>query len=235
MRFSRTLKTTLAVGATASLMMLGLGNASAHVTATPTETAAGTYSLVTFSVGHGCKGSSTTAVTITLPDELISATPTVNPNWTITMAQQKLDTPRTLANGSKVTERIASITYTAKTPLVDGQRDAFELQMKLPETAGTTLRFPALQECVVGQTDWKEIPAEGAGHDSVEAPAPAFTVTDAVAKDGHGGHGAAASLASSTDTAAAGGSSWPAWLGLSAGVAGLLLGGAAFWRTTKKA
>ncbi|MEO6530450.1 MAG: YcnI family protein [Specibacter sp.] len=236
MRFSRTLKTTLAVGATTGLMMLGLGSASAHVSATPTETAAGAYSLVTFSVGHGCDGSPTTAVTITLPEELNAATPTVNPNWTITTSTQKLDTPRTLANGSKISERTQSITYTAKTPLDAHQRDTFTLSVQLPETAGTTLHFPTLQKCEVGQTDWKEIPAAGADHDSVKAPAPELTVTAAVAEDAHGGQDtAAADTAAVAPATIDGGTTWPAWLGLGAGLAGLILGGVAFWRTTRKA
>lgn len=236
MRLSRTLKTATALGATAGLLMLGLGSAQAHVSATPTETAAGSYSLVTFSVGHGCDGSPTTAVTITLPDELNSATPTVNPNWTISTATEKLDTPRTLANGSKISERTSSITYTAKTPLDAHERDAFTLSVQLPDSAGTTLHFPTLQKCETGETNWNEIPAAGADHDSVEAPAPELTITAAAAGDAHGGHGDAAS---STEAGAAvkndGGTSWPAWLGLGAGVAGLVLGGAAFVRTGRKA
>ncbi|WP_315914046.1 YcnI family protein [Arthrobacter sp. lap29] len=237
MRFSRTLKITLAVGATSTLMLLGLGSASAHVSATPTETAAGSYSLVTFSVGHGCDGSPTTALTITLPDELNSATPTVNPNWTISTTSEKLDTPRTLANGSKISERMASITYTAKTPLVDHERDTFTLSVQLPDAVGTTLHFPTLQKCEVGQTDWKEIPAAGADHDSVDAPAPELTVTAAVAEgDGHGAPAAdAAPGAAASVQKSDAGTAWPAWLGLGAGLAGLVLGGLAFLRTSKKA
>ncbi|AIY02845.1 hypothetical protein ART_3246 [Arthrobacter sp. PAMC 25486] len=234
MRFSRTLTSTAAVGATAALMLLGLGAASAHVDATATETTAGSYSLVTFAVGHGCDGSSTTALTITLPDELNDATPTVNPNWTISKSVQKLDTPVTLANGSKVSERTASITYTAKTPLVDHERDTFTLSLQLPDTSGTTLYFPTLQTCETGQTDWKEIPAEGASHDSVKSPAPSLAVTAAVEGDGHGtaaGHDEAAS----SDVKNDGGTSWAAWLGLGAGLAGLVLGGLAFLRTGRKA
>ncbi|PYI38935.1 nuclear export factor GLE1 [Arthrobacter psychrolactophilus] len=232
MRFSRTLKTSAALGTTAGLMLLGLGAASAHVSATPSETAAGAYSLVTFAVGHGCDGSATKSLTITLPDELNDATPTVNPNWTISKATQKLDTPRTLANGSKVSERTASITYTAKTPLLDGQRDTFTLSLQLPDAAGTTLHFPTLQNCEVGQTDWKEIPAAGADHDSVEAPAPELTITPAVAGDGHDGHGA---MAVASEETADAGTSWASWLGLGAGLAGLILGGLAFMRSSRKA
>ena len=234
MRISRTLKTTLALGATSGLMLLGLGSASAHVSATPTETAAGAYTLVTFAVGHGCDGSPTTAMTITLPKELNDATPTVNPNWTISKATEKLDTPLTLPNGSKVSERTASITYTAKTPLPDHQRDTFTLSLQLPDVAaGTTLHFPTLQKCETGQTDWKEIPAAGADHDSVDAPAPSLTITAAVAGDAHGAHGADA--ASETAETSDGGTTWPAWLGLGAGLAGLVLGGLAFLRTSRKA
>ncbi|MFQ4149512.1 YcnI family protein [Arthrobacter sp. LAPM80] len=237
MRFSRTLKTTAALGTTAGLMMLGLGAASAHVDATPTETAAGAYSLVTFAVSHGCDGSPTTALTITLPDELNDATPTVNPNWTITKSVHKLDTPRTLANGSKISERTASITYTAKTPLDPHERDAFTLSLQLPDSAGTTLHFPTLQKCEKGQTDWSEIPAAGADHDSVKAPAPELTITAAVTGDAHGGHGTnLADAVDSTDSDVKndGGTSWPAWLGLGAGLAGLVLGGLAFLRSGRK-
>lgn len=237
MRFSRTLKSTAAIGATAGLMLLGLGAASAHVSATPSETAAGAYSLVTFSVAHGCDGSPTKSLTITLPEELNDATPTVNPNWTISTAIQKLDTPRTLANGSKISERTASITYTAKTPLKDHERDAFTLSVQLPDAAGTTLHFPTLQKCESGQTDWKEIPAAGADHDSVEAPAPELTITKSVAGDGHGAGDAAASgdIAGHPSGAGDAGTAWPAWLGLGAGLAGLGLGGAAFLRSGRKA
>lgn len=228
MRISSPLKTTAALGTTAALMMLGLGAASAHVDATPSETAAGAYSLVTFAVGHGCEGSPTTSVTITLPDELNSATPTVNPSWTISTAMADLDTPRTLANGSKISERTQSITYTAKTPLDAHQRDTFTLSVQLPEAVGTTLYFPTLQKCESGETDWKEIPAAGADHDSVEAPAPELTVTEAVAD----AHGVSAPATAQKNDA---GASWPAWLGLGAGLAGLVLGGLAFMRTGRKA
>ncbi len=240
MRFSRTLKSTLALGATTGLMALGLGAASAHVSATPTETAAKSYSLVTFSVGHGCDGSPTTSLKITLPPELDDATPTVNPNWTISKTVEKLATPKTTANGSKISERTSAITYTAKTPLDAHQRDAFALSVKLPDTAGKTLYFPALQSCEKGQTDWKEIPADGQPEDSVKSPAPALTVTAAAATDGHGSHGGTAGdtagdNASAGDAVSNGGATWPAWLGFGAGLAGLVLGGLAFLRSGRAA
>ncbi|MDD0859991.1 DUF1775 domain-containing protein [Arthrobacter alpinus] len=139
-----------------------------------------------------------------------------------------------MANGSKISERTASITYTAKTPLIDHERDTFTLSLQLPDAAGTTLNFPTLQKCETGQTDWKDIPAAGADHDSVDAPAPAFTVTKAVAEDSHDGHGATAATSSDVAQKNDGGPSWATWTGLGAGLAGLILGGLAFMRSTKR-
>jgi len=237
MRFSRTFKTTLALGATAGLMALGLGAASAHVDATPDSTAANSYSLLTFSVPHGCSGSPTTSLKITLPEELNSVTPTVNPNWTISESTEKFVTPRTLADGSKITERTSAVTYTAKTPLDPHQRDTFTLSLQVPDTAGKTLYFPTLQTCEKGSTDWKDIPAAGASEDSVQSPAPSLTVTAAVAAGAdHGSHGTTdgttnSASAASGENAGNDGAAWPAWLGFGAGVAGLVLGGLAFIRS----
>lgn len=239
MRFSRTLKSAATVGATTALMLLGLGSASAHVDATASDSAAGSHSLLTFAVGHGCEGSSTVSVAITLPEELNSVTPTVNPNWTISTTTQKFDTPRQLADGSKISERTKAVIYTAKTPLDAHQRDTFTLSFKVPDTAGKSLYFPALQSCEKGSTDWKDIPAAGQDEKSLQDPAPSLAVTTAVAStDGHNGHNGQSSAATAQGTQADASTSaqsplWPAWLGLGAGLLGLVLGAVALTRTRK--
>lgn len=146
--------------------------ASAHVEVEPSSTAAGSYSLLTFSVGHGCDGSSTTAITIDIPDTITSVTPTVNPGWEITP----------LTDGQ--------VTYTAATPLADGLRTTFALSLQIPAdaTVGDTLAFPVLQSCEVGETDWAEPVVEGEAEPA--HPAPSLTVTEASAESGHD-HGAA--------------------------------------------
>ncbi len=154
----RALKATLIAGATIGLMTAGLSAASAHVDISPDSTAAGSYSLLTFSVGHGCNGSPTTKMTIDLPKELSDATPTVNPNWTISKTTEKLATPQKLANGSSVTERTSQIIYTAKTPLDAHQRDALALSLQLPDKVGETLYFPTLQTCETGEPNCVPLP-----------------------------------------------------------------------------
>jgi uncharacterized protein YcnI len=100
--------------------------ASAHVTITPSGTAAGSYSVLTFSVGHGCEGSPTTRIAIQVPEEITSVTPTRHPFWAVEVTTEELAEPLTDAHGNTVTERDSVITYTASTPLPDGQRDTFE-------------------------------------------------------------------------------------------------------------
>jgi uncharacterized protein YcnI len=162
-------------------------SASAHVGVTPDSTAAGSYTVLTFAVPHGCDGSATTAIAIDIPEEIPSVTPTVNPNWDVTKVMTPLATPATNSHGDAVTERVGQVVYTAKTALADGYRDTFALSLQLPvDAAGTTLDFPVLQTCEAGSTNWNEVPAEGADEDSVEHPAPAVTVTEAVATEADG-------------------------------------------------
>ena len=158
--------------------------ASAHVEVEPSSTAAGSYSLLTFSVGHGCDGSATTGITIDIPDTITSVTPTVNPGWDITP----------LTDGQ--------VSYTAQTPLADGLRTTFALSLQIPAdaAAGDTLAFPVLQTCEVGETDWSEPVVEGEAEPA--HPAPTLTVTEADAESGHD-HGAAGEVAAAATTSTA--------------------------------
>ncbi|WP_369046428.1 YcnI family protein [Sinomonas sp. P10A9] len=238
---TRTRRATRAVApavVAGGLLLAAAGAASAHVGIDPTSTAAGSSTLLTLAIPHGCGDSPTTKLTISLPAEIADATPTVNPNWTVEKVTQKLDTPQKTADGATITQRTGQIVYTAKTPLDPHQRDTFVLSLKLPaDAAGRSLYFPTLQTCEQGQTDWKEIPAAGQDHDSLKAPAPSITVTAAAtaasAGGTHAGHTATEALATAepaSSTTAESGSA-AGWVGLGAGLAGLLLGGVALFRT----
>ncbi|MHA6694428.1 YcnI family copper-binding membrane protein [Homoserinimonas sp. A520] len=208
MKKSTPVKVATALGAAALLAVATPLAANAHVTVDPTSTAAPSYSVLTFSVGHGCEGSPTTALTFSVPESIQSVTPTVNPGWTI--AQQ----------GNQVV-------YSADQPLIDGQRTTFALSVKLPDLpAGEKLVFPVLQECEVGSTDWSEAQADG--ETEPEHPAPSLVLSEATA-DGHGHADAAA--AGSDQPLAAGHSDSEALsasvedpLARTLGIAGLALG-----------
>lgn len=227
------------------------GPASAHVTATPSVANAGAYTVLTFSNGHGCDGSPTTAVEIQIPESVLSVTPTRNPLYNVKKSMAQLEEPVTDAHGNEVTERVASIVYTAKTPLPDGQRDTFELSFQIPDAEGETLTFPTIQSCEQGENAWVEVPAEGQDADELESPAPSFEILPASESgDGHGHSDAAAeeseeeagveSTDADADTTEAtasedSGSGALGWAGLGAGLLGLAAGGTALARTRTKA
>lgn len=189
--------------------------ANAHVTAAASTTAAGSYTVVTFSLAHGCEGSPTTALSISIPEGINSVSPTVNPNWDVVKNEVAIAEPVTDSHGNTATERVSDVVYTAKTALADGYRDTVSLQLQLPEdAAGETLAFPVLQSCEVGSTSWDQPTVEG--EDEPELPAPVVAVTEAEEGEGHHGsghddsdasdasEGAAATTASSTTPAAQG-------------------------------
>ena len=147
------------------------------------------------------------------------------------------------AHGNEVTERTASIVYTASTPLPDGERDAFELSFQLPDAEGETLSFPTIQTCQKGETSWTEVPADGQDAEELESPAPAFEIVAAEA-GGHGDDAAAEPAADEADEEdgtdasaeesaddAGDSSSALGWAGLVAGLLGLAAGGVALART----
>ena len=151
--------------------------ASAHVGVTPDTTASGAYANLTFAVPHGCDGSPTTEIRITIPEDVITVTPTVNPGWDVAKVASTTDPDYT-----------SEVVYTAKTPLPDGLRDTFTLSVPLPAgEVGDVVEFPVLQTCEVGSTKWNEETVEG--EDEPEHPAPAVVLT-APSEDAHG-HGAA--------------------------------------------
>ncbi|TFC29612.1 DUF1775 domain-containing protein [Cryobacterium sp. TMT1-3] len=177
----------IAASALAAGMMLALAAplaASAHVSVTPDATGAGAYTVLTFSTAHGCAGSSTTTMTIDIPESIASVSPTVNPGWTVEKVAVDLATPIDDGQGNDITTRVGQVRYTAVTPLPDGFRDTFALSLQLPaDSEGETLAFPVLQTCEVGETNWNE--ATVSGEDEPALPAPFITVTAATG-DAHG-------------------------------------------------
>ena len=196
--------------------------ASAHVEVDPSSTAAGSYSLLTFSVGHGCDGSATTAITIDIPESITSVTPTINPGWTAAKVPVDLAAPQDDAHGESITTRVGQVSYTADTPLADGFRTTFVLSVQIPADAavGDTLAFPVLQSCEVGETNWAEAVVEGEAEPA--HPAPSLTVTEATGEAGHE-HGATAEAAAD-DAAATGTAATDDVLARLLGIGGLVVG-----------
>ena len=178
-------RTLVGIVAAALLMVSTLGAASAHVTVKADSTAAGSYSVLTVAFSHGCDGSATTKIAISVPEEIANIKPGMNYGWTVEKITDDSATPAAGSHG-EATPRVSEIVYTAKEPVADGFYDQFLLQVQIPKDAeGDTIYFPVVQTCEEGETAWVQIPAEGQSSDDLDAPAPSITVT---APDADGGH-----------------------------------------------
>ncbi len=215
-----TLRATAALGVGAALALAVPIAANAHVSVDPSTTGAGSYTVLTFAMGHGCEGSPTTSVAIEIPEPILSVTPEVVPGWEVEKVMVPLDEPTESSHGEEATERVGTILYTADEPFPDGYRVTFDLSLQVPaEAEGDTLRFPALQSCVEGETDWADEDPEA------EAPAPSFVVTGA-SGDGHGGgtHTGTDTASTTTDAGSANATGGTDVLARVLGVLGLVIG-----------
>ncbi len=150
--------------ALSSFAMLAIaGAASAHIDPDPAEAQAGSRLTVGFTVEHGCDGSPTTQLDMRLPDGVTDALPEPLQGWDESVETVDGDTIVTFAGG----------------PLADDVEETFDVTMTLPATPDTTIYFPFVQRCEVGEIRWIGIPAEPG--DELDEPAPAMALIGPVA------------------------------------------------------
>ena len=160
----------LACGITACVAALAYP-VFAHVTAQPDTGVAGSYFHLTFTVPHGCDGSPTISLRIKIPEGVTSVKPQMKAGWNVTIKTRKLDPPIKGERGQTITETVDEVDWRGG-PLPNELYDTFGLSMKLPEGAGQTLYFQAVQECEKGTNRWIEIPASGQNRKDLRQPAP---------------------------------------------------------------
>lgn len=151
--------------------------AFAHVTANPNAGKAGQYFETKFRVSHGCDGSDTVEVHLSLPKGTVIAKPQYKPGWKIEIIKSKLEAPVSVGHGKMSDEQFDTIIWKGGR-LADSHYDEFGLITKLPDVSSeTTLWFPVKQVCKKGTADWKNIPAEGKTWGETDHPAPFVKVT----------------------------------------------------------
>jgi periplasmic copper chaperone A len=206
------------------------GAASAHVSIRGDDVVAGSSTVLTLSVPHGCEGAATTRLAVQIPAGVDDVAPTVEPGWTVRKTLVHLPKPITLADGDRVTERVDQVVYTARTPLPDGFRARFELQVEIPaDAAGTTLRFPTVQTCGEDQVAWTQVPAEGQDPEELESPAPTLVVAAGAVTATPGPSAVDQVLTSPAPPAVGSGRGW-GLAGFVAGLGGLATGSLALLR-----
>jgi uncharacterized protein YcnI len=150
--------------AAASVGVLAVGAAaSAHIDPDPSSAQAGSRLAVGFTVEHGCDGSPTVQLDMRLPDGVTDPSPELVEGWEGSVETVDGDTIVSFVGG----------------PLADDVEGTFTVTMTLPPTPDTTIYFPFVQRCEVGEIRWIGIPAEPG--DDLDEPAPAMTLTGPVA------------------------------------------------------
>ena len=137
-----------------------------------TATALSTYKAV-FLVGHGCDGSPTNQIKVTLPAGLQGVKPMPKAGWNLSTKLGKLAVPYDNGHGGMVTEGLTEVTWAASAKesfLPDAHYDEFVLRGRLPKETGPVW-FKVFQGCEKGSNDWAEIPASGTSTKGLKAPA----------------------------------------------------------------
>ena len=162
------------------LLALATAGAQAHVALEHQAAPAGSSYRATFQVGHGCGAAPTRQLSVAVPPGIADAHPMPKPGWSLDIQREKLAQP-VVRDGRTVTDRVARITWTAKTPadmLPGEQYDEFVLAARLPAEPGT-LYWPVTQVCEPGRADWVEVPAPGQWPHDLKHPAPALEILPA--------------------------------------------------------
>lgn len=167
-----------AIGAAAFLCVSAAG---AHVVLDRPEAAAGSTYRAALRVAHGCKGSPTTALRVTLPDGAIGARPMAKPGWTIETVKGPYKRAYPGPHGT-LAEGVREIAWSGGR-LPDDQFDEFVFSVRLADDLrpGETVHFPVEQTCESGQHRWVEVPAPGRSAHDLAEPAPGLRIVTAQA------------------------------------------------------
>lgn len=142
--------------------LLAASRVSAHVTLQDREATVGADYRAVFIVPHGCAGSPTTKLRVQIPAGVIAIEAKPVAGWNVETIKGKYAETYDY-KGAKVSEGITEVDWSGGR-LPDKTRQEFEIGTFLTDSLkpGSTLYFPAVQECEQGVSRWIEIPAEGA-------------------------------------------------------------------------
>lgn len=166
----------------ACLLMLLPAIGNAHVVLQQPTASVGAFHKAVFAVGHGCNGSATTKLTISIPDGIVGIKPMPKPGWTIETKSSPVAKPY-VSEGKTINEEITEVTWSGGS-LPDGYFDEFVMLVR-PGKPGMHY-FKVAQICEKGRHDWNQIPEQGKPMSDYPAPAPALNVLPSgSASEGH--------------------------------------------------
>lgn len=198
--------------------------AGAHVTLQPSEVPAGGFTRLDVRVPTERPDASTTKVEVQFPPGFTTVSTEPVPGWTAKVARVKLAKPQVNDEGEKITDRVDTVTWTAagQGGIGPGQFQDFGLSVAVPDKAGSSLTFKAVQTYSSGEV------VRWIGPPDSEEPAPQVKLTAAEGEGGGTAPAAQQEPASGGDDD--GGSDTLSIIALIVGAAGLAAGIAALLR-----
>lgn len=167
-------------------MVTGAGATFSHVVLQDGTATAGASYRAVLRVGHGCDGSATTGMRVTIPAGFNGAQPMPKAGWTVVTKVGKLEQPYE-SHGKVFTDGVLEIHWTANGPenaLPDAFYDEFVLRGTTPAKPGP-LWFKVVQTCEKGANQWAEVPASGNSTKGLKSPAALLDVLDVQAAGAH--------------------------------------------------
>lgn len=142
------------------LAALAATPAIAHITLEQGEAPVGGPYKAVFRVPHGCDGSTTVKLTVTIPEGVIAVKPMVKAGWEIETKRGPYAKSYSYFHGAKFDQGVKEVTWSGG-KLPDAFYDEFVLSTFIAGDLrpGTTLYFPAIQECEQGSHHWVDVPA----------------------------------------------------------------------------
>lgn len=168
---------------------MGATTSFAHIVLQDGAAAAGASYRAVLRLGHGCDGSATTGITVTLPAGFNGAQPMPKAGWTVTTKVGKLAQPYA-SHGKTFSDGVLEISWVAKgaeNALPDAFYDEFVLRGTTPAKPGP-LWFKVVQTCEKGSTAWVEVPTSGTATKGLKNPAALLEVLDVQAAPGGHNH-----------------------------------------------
>ena len=151
--------------------------ALAHVTLETQQAAVGASYKGVLRVPHGCSGAPTVRLRVRIPQGFVGVKPMPKPGWTLETTKGAYDAPQRLG-GAQLTEGVREISWSGGS-LPDDFYDEFVFtgSVATDMKPGTTIYFPAVQDCATGAERWIDIPAAGQSAHDLKSPAPGLLLT----------------------------------------------------------
>lgn len=152
--------------------------AQAHIVFDQPQAVVGKPFVGTLRVTHGCKGSPTTKVSVSIPPGFVGAKAQAKPGWRIDMERGAYDRPYETAHGT-ASEGVKTITWSGG-DLPNELTDEFKFTGLVDRSLApqTALYFPVVQTCAQGEARWMDIDSAA----SSQTPAPALRLVAAAEK-----------------------------------------------------